>query len=302
MISLHTFSLRKLFACLLFIPTLGHGQKKTTTLLADKVKTIADTANGIVGFATLGLDFVDSSTVNGTKLLPMQSVYKFPLAIYVLKLVEDGKLTLQQSVHAGKKELHKNTWSPLVDEHPNRDINITVGDLLRYAVSKSDNNACDILFSLVGGPAPVHAYMQHAGVTGINIVATEAEMHKKWKAQYSNYAQPSAMAQLLRKFYEGQLLSKEHTNYLMQLMINSENSPNRIKGLLPQSAIVAHKTGTGGSKKDITSATNDVAIITLPNGKHYALVVFLSDYKGGVPRGEHIIATISKAVWDHYTE
>jgi beta-lactamase class A len=272
------------------------------TRLVDKVKMIADTAKGTVGFTAIGLDFEDSAAVNGSKHLPMQSVYKFPLAIYILKLVETGKLTLEQSVHAGKNELHEDTWSPLVDEHPNRDVNITVGDLLRYAVSKSDNNACDILFGLAGGTAAVHAYIQQMGIKDMAIVATEQQMHKKWKLQYDNYAEPQAMAVLLRKFYDGKLLNRQHTDNLMQLMVNSENSPNRIKGLLPASAVVAHKTGTSGTEKDFSAATNDIAIITLPNGKHYALVVFLSDFKGGVPRGEHIIATISKAVWDHYTE
>ena len=49
------------------------------------------------------------------------------------------------------------------------------------------------------------------------------------------------------------------------------------------------------------AATNDVGIVTLPNGKHLAIVVFASDYKGPRERGEYIIAVISKAIWDFYT-
>jgi len=41
---------------------------------------------------------------------------------------------------------------------------------------------------------------------------------------------------------------------------------------------------------------------TMEHGKHLAIVVFASDYKGPRERGEHIIATISKQIWDYYTE
>jgi beta-lactamase class A len=300
--TLPKIALLSLLSCCALAEMPAYAQTSAPTLLADKVKAIADTAKGTVGFTAIGLDFRDSVAVNGAKRLPMQSVYKFPLAIYILKQVEKGRLTLEQTVHADKSKLHRDTWSPLVDEHPDRNIIITVGDLLRYAVSKSDNNACDILFELAGGPESVHTYLSKIGINEMAVVATEKQMHKTWSLQYDNYAEPQAMARLLRAFYEGKLLNKKYTDYLMQLMINSENSPNRIKGMLPASAVVAHKTGTGGSQKGITSATNDVGIVTLPNGKRYAVVIFLSDYEGGVPRGEHIIAEVSKAAWDHYTE
>jgi beta-lactamase class A len=63
---------------------------------------------------------------------------------------------------------------------------------------------------------------------------------------------------------------------------------------------VAHKSGTGGTNYGImTSATNDVGIITLPNGQHLALVVFVSDYTSGAKNGEAVIAKIARAAYDH---
>ena len=38
----------------------------------------------------------------------------------------------------------------------------------------------------------------------------------------------------------------------------------------PAGAVVAHKTGTSGTYGGLTRATNDVGLITLPNGRHLA--------------------------------
>jgi beta-lactamase class A len=61
---------------------------------------------------------------------------------------------------------------------------------------------------------------------------------------------------------------------------------------------VAHKTGTAGSHKAITAATNDIGIITLPNGTHLAIAVFVSDSAADEATREGVIAKIAKAVLD----
>ncbi|KKX47431.1 serine hydrolase [Sphingobacterium sp. IITKGP-BTPF85] len=46
-----------------------------------------------------------------------------------------------------KASLDTNTWSPMVKDFTNQDLDVTLADLLTYAVSKSDNNACDFLYT-----------------------------------------------------------------------------------------------------------------------------------------------------------
>ena len=48
----------------------------------------------------------------------------------------------------------------------------------------------------------------------------------------------------------------------------------------------------------ITSATNDIGIITLPNGTHLAVAVFVSDSSADEATRESVIARIAKAAWD----
>ena len=61
----------------------------------------------------------DTLSINGNKHFPMESVFKFHLAVAVLIEVDKGKLSLDQKVPVKKSDLLPNTWSPLRDKYPN---------------------------------------------------------------------------------------------------------------------------------------------------------------------------------------
>lgn len=288
----------KIVVVLCFLAATVQAQVKD---LRNQLSTIIAPYKATIGIAIKCIETGDTLSVNNAHHYPMQSVYKFPQAMAVLHRVDEGKMSLDQKVHISKKDLDKETWSPMYKKYPNGNVDLTLGELLEYAVSQSDNNACDILFRLLGGPAKANEYIHSIGFSKIQMVATEREMHQKWNAQYTNWAEPAEMVALLEGFYKGKYLSKSSTDFLMKLMVNSSNSPKRLKGLLPATTIVAHKTGSSGAnKKRLIGATNDVGIITLPDGRHLAITVFVSDATEEFETTESIIAQIAKAVYDFY--
>ena len=281
-------------------PYLLRGQQE---LLETKVKEATASINGSVGVAVLDLDDARSLTsLNGDSQFPMQSVYKFPLGMAVLDLVDKGKLSLDQKIHLQKSDLLPDTWSPMREKYPEGNVDVTLREVIEFTVSKSDNNGCDLLFRLIGGPNVADAYIHGLGVKQIAIKNTEAEMHKDYKAQFNNWSTPIAMAQLLRIFYEGKVLSATSHAFLMKIMLETPTGPHRIKGLLPEGTLVAHKTGNSGSNEaGVTAAANDVGIVTLPNGKHIAVVVYVSNTTADNETIDTCIASISKASWDYFT-
>jgi beta-lactamase class A len=296
------YLIRSFFVLEVLLAPLAKGYTQTRNLAQSgpRIQAMADAAAAKVGVAVMGLNFSDSLTVNGRARFPMQSVYKFPLAITTLSQVDARRLSLGQKIPIRRKSLDTATWSPMLRELL-PDTVLTLADVLRYAVSKSDNNACDILFHLVGGTAVVDTHMHSIGIANISVKATEAQMKTAWPIQYTNWCQPAAMLKLLHSFYKGRLLSKSSNAFLMKIMTETETGPRRIKGGLPPGTTVAHKTGTSDTNEDgLTAATNDVGIVTLPDGRHYALAVFVSDYHGGVSKGEQMIAEISRIVWDYF--
>jgi beta-lactamase class A len=280
-----------------YLPQITNAQKDS---LRFKIEQISKLSQGSVGVAILNIETGDTLSFQGEKQFPMQSVFKFPIAMAVLNKVDSGKLSLSQKVHIGTYSLPANIWSPIRVKYPKGNIDLTISELLSYTVSQSDNNGCDILLDLLGGTKSVEDYIHSLGVMHIAIAATEKQMHKGWNVQYKNWCEPLAMTKLLDIFFKGKILSKSSTDFLWKIMEETTTGKNRIKGLLPIGTQVAHKTGTGGvNDKGMNSATNDVGIITLPNGNHLAIVVYVANSYAIEKTRDAVIAKIAKAVWDN---
>jgi beta-lactamase class A len=272
-----------------------------TDSLRLRIGAVAEASRATVGVAVHLLESGDTLTFGDTHRYPMQSVYKLPLAVAVLREVDAGHMSLDQTLHVRKVDLRADTWSPLRDAHP-EGADVTLRELLSYTVSQSDNNTCDLLFRLMGGTGAVQRVVRDAGLRDIAIVATEVEMARDRDVQYTNWTHPSAMVRLLAALHGGTLLSDTSTAVLMRILEETSTGPNRIKGLLPQGTIVAHKTGSSGPNNEgLTAATNDVGIITLPDGRHVALAVFVADSRESNETNERVIAEIARLVCDRYT-
>ena len=86
-------------------------------------------------------------------------------------------------------------------------------------------------------------------------------------------------------------------------MLETTSGKNRIKGQLPRGTLVAHKTGTSDTnEKGVTAAINDIGIVTLPNGKHFAISILVSNSKEKYETNEKIISGISKLAWDYFIQ
>jgi beta-lactamase class A len=259
---------------------------------------IAPVARGRVGAAAMLLESGESAELNGDDHFVMHSVYKVPIAMAVLQRVDKGGLKLEKMVKIEKKDfVRKGMGSPLRDQYP-EGTQLPLTELLRYAVSESDGSASDVLMNLIGGAGSVMAFLKEIGVSGINVVNMEKEIGRDWQTQYENWATPKAAVQLLAALEAGHGLSVENRTLLLKLMTESTPGARRIKGQLPAEAIVVHKTGTGGTRDGITSATNDIGIITLPDGKHLVLAVFVTDSAASDAERDDVIARIAKAAWD----
>ena len=293
-------TLLSLVILLIFIgPALS--QPGNSGMLRSQVEQLAKPIKGIVGVAILNLETGDTLTYNGKARLVLHSVMKFPIALTVLHLVDSGVFTLNQQIHIPKRDLVVDTHSPMREKYP-KGVDLPLSDVVGYMVSESDNNACDYLLKLIGGTKTVQAYMLHLGLRGIAIRATEADMAASWDLQFTNWCKPVEMTLLLSRFYQGKLLAKNTTDALYKMMIETTTSANRLKALLPAGTVVADKTGSSPTNADgLTPATNDVGIITLPNGKHLVISVFVCNSTDNEATREGVIAKIGKAAFDYYS-
>ena len=267
--------------------------------LNKKINAITKGKNATVAVSVTGIDFpLEYGNKNNTKKLPMLSVFKFHIALAVLNEVEKGKLNLNQIIFIKKSELLEKTWSPIREKYPEGNIEMTLDQVLKYTVSQSDNNGCDILLRLVGGTETVQKFMNEKGVKDFQILHDEEKMHQGAEFLYQNYTTTNSLNELFKNFYFNKILSKKSTDYLMKIMLETTTGANKLVEQLPKNT-VAHKTGSSGKlNSGLTIAENDAGIVTLPNGKHYAISVFVIDSMESEVVNTKMVSDISKTVWD----
>ena len=274
---------------------------QTTNDLRQQLNQIIASKNATIGISIKSIEDKDTLSINGNLKAPMMSVFKFHIALTVLNQVDEGKLSLDQKIFIKKKDLHENTWSPIREDFPEGNMYLTLDKLLRYTVSHSDNNGCDLLIDLVGGTKVIQKFINKQGVKDFVIKVNEKQM-ESWKNLYVNTTTPLATTELLEKFYKGEILKENTTKYLYQIMVETSRGLTWMKAGLPEGTELAHRTGISGTNdNNLRVAMNDIGIVKLPNGKHFILSVYLKEITESKEDTEKIIADISSATWDYYT-
>ncbi len=302
-----------------------------TTRLQEQLNNLdLSSAQGDVGIGVLDLDTGERWFRNGKQRFPMQSVFKLPLGIVVLKLVDEGKLSLNQTVTITREQFVP-AWSPILKEIKGDRGQFTVQYLLQRAVGDSDNTAADALVRLVGGPEQVTANLGRMNLRDVRVDRLEQQLQpdtvgltnfrpelvdkQKYeeavqqipdavkKAAMERYltdprdtATPEGMIDLLVKLQSRQLLSEDSTALLLKIMTDSPTGQQRLKAGLPLGWSIAHKTGTGAEVVGIGIATNDVGLISSPTGKRIAIAVFIAGSKAPLEQRESVMSAVASAV------
>lgn len=267
--------------------------------LKSQIESIIQDKKAQIGVA-IRFDGKETTLVNNDTPYAMLSTFKFPLALAVLHHLEQNHRSLETEIFVAKSDLLPNTYSPLRDARPEGNFRISVSELLKYCVSLSDNNACDILIKYLGGPEAIQNYLNRIGITDITITATEDMMHQSGNP-YLNQARPSASIELLEKFINKTLLNSPYQEFLEKIMLETTTGADKLKGLLPPDTPVGHKTGSSDrNKAGLKMADNDLGFVLLPNGKHYTIAVFIMDSMEDDKTNASVIARIAKAAYDHY--
>lgn len=224
-----------------------------------------------LGVTAVHLETGERYSLHGDKRFPMGSVYKFPIALTVLRQVDAGKIDLAKSVTIEPKDFGPG-WSPIRDNANGKPVTMTVGALLEAMVVMSDNTASDALLALVGGPSAV-------STKEISVDRYEKDMAhdlgqrggvRRYALDPRDTTTPEAMVALLTKFFHKQdgLTPASH-DLLMKHMTDSPTGPRKLRSVLPTGWSLAHKTGS------MPGTSNDVGILTSPDGKeHIVIAIF----------------------------
>ena len=239
-----------------------------------------------------GACLYSNDSIRGTRTkqpFPMHSVMKFPQAIFVADCLRKQNIQLHETILIRKEELTQNTWSPMLKMFDNERL-FSYAELIKLSLAESDNNACDILFKLFGGPEKAEKYIHQLGFGDINIKWTEREMGVDICRSADNNCTPEDLVRLFKWFYQHKD-QDEYLRFVWQTMKNCQTGAGRIASVIPKGAVFVHKTGTGFPSKDNRQDRNDAGIIILPNGKYQIIAIFAPDCQT-----ENDVAAIGKIV------
>ncbi|WP_299529087.1 class A beta-lactamase, subclass A2 [Ulvibacterium sp.] len=292
-------------ALIIFLMILTRGYSQNIETLRQKIEGIANSKNAVVGVAINGMEVKDTLSINGQRHFPMQSVFKFPIALTILSEIDKGNLSLDQKIDIKKSELLPGLWSPIREEYLEGGT-LTIAEIIEYTVALSDNVGCDALLRLLGKPQAVENYFLNLGFKDFAVKINEETMQSNWDLQFQNWTTPKEANRILATFYENKngLLSKESHDFIWNIMKGTKTGKNRLRGQLPKETLVAHKTGWSGAHKEtgITAAVNNIGIVFLPNGQYFAISVFVTESVESLETNEKLIADISKATWDYFMD
>lgn len=263
----------------------------------------------------------------------MQSVMKLLVGVAVLDAVDNQSWRLDEEVVIKKQDLSLYV-QPLARLVGDTGFRTTIGDVIRRAIIQSDSAATDFLIARLGGPKAVQRVLNRMNIKGLRLDRDERHLQTEivglvWRPEFTDAATldatiaavpeakretayqayrkdvrdtatPKGMADFLYRLQDGRLLSASTTDFVLQAMEECVTFPNRLKAGLPQGWKVAHKTGTSGSRKGLTAATNDVGIMTAPDGAGLAIAVFVADSPASSSERAAVIARVSAAAARHY--
>ena len=261
----------------------------------------------------------------------MASTFKLPLAITLLRQIEQGKKQLTDKVQLQDSDQRHGAY--IISRFANHmsGVELSLQNLLEFTISYSDNAATDILFREVGGTDVVQATIKELNLSEIDITRTALQnildlygINKKpeevrdeqhlqiladavpvaerqiARAKFTNNkvtdtTTPIAMARLLEGLFKAEYTSEKHRDLLLSFMYNCKTFKNRLPGLLPEGTPVARKTGT------INHYASDVGIITLPHEQgHVVIAVYIQNAKPTSEELGRTIAEISRTIYDYF--
>ncbi|KRE16990.1 hypothetical protein ASE63_14920 [Bosea sp. Root381] len=298
--------------------------------LDKEIVAIEREAKGRLGVALLDLKDRKTWSHRGNESFPMQSVFKLPLAIAALQAVEAGKLKLDDKITIRRSEFSL-YHSPLAKAFKGESNDYTLRELIRLTAAESDNTAADNLMRRIGGPKVVSEMLRAGGIEGISIDRYEREFQpevfglpgfgwdrvvdepayrkqlaaldpKKRQAALAasfkdkrDKATPGASVLLLEAVAKGNWLREpSHSALIEKHMLDNAGGRERIRAGLPEGSRYAHRTGAGLTQDGVNHATNDIGIVTLPNGRVFAIAVYLAGSKADAKAREAAHAAVAR--------
>ncbi len=267
----------------------------------DRLRTLVESefrsVPGTFALAMENLTTEERLLVNEREMFHAASTMKTPVMIEIFRQARAGKFRLQDSLQV------KNEFRSLVDGSPfSLNIkddsddsmyalvgrNVSILDLITHMITASSNLATNMMVDLAG-PATVTATMRALGADSIKVIRG-VEDGKAFEKGLNNVTNAYDLMLIFKALALGRAADTASCSEMIGIL-SRQTFRDKIPALLPKEVRVANKTG------NINGVEHDSAILFLPGGRKYVLVVLSKNLKNN-DDGKKVIARVSKLIYD----
>ena len=263
----------------LFTSCKTESEKIKPNFKADIEKQIAN-INGDVAVAFLDLSNEDNSIlINVDEKFHAASTMKVPVMIELYKQQNEGLLNLKDSivlVNEFKSIVDRSPYSMDIGDDSDDVIYSKIGtkqtlyDLMVPMITVSSNLATNVLIEIVDAKKTTQT-MRKLGAENIEVLRG-VEDQKAYDLGLSNSTTARDLLVIMKAIAIGSAGTKADCESMLSILKNQQWN-DMIPKYLPKNIEVAHKTGS------ITGVHHDAAIVYLPNGKSYVLILLSKNLK-----------------------
>lgn len=238
--------------------------------------------------------------INEDTLFHAASTMKTPVMIELFKQVEQGEISLDDSILVENKfysivdgSEFQMTLSPESTDPIEKKVGemAPIRELNHAMITYSSNLATNLLIKLVGAEETTQT-MRDLGAMNIQVLRGVEDL-KAFDQGLSNRTTAKDLGIIFEHIANGSAVNSEMDDLMIDIL-SEQYYGDIIPAKLPEDITVAHKTGS------ITGVEHDSGIVYLPDGSSYVLI-FLSKNLPDNVQGREVGAEVSKMIYDVFT-
>jgi beta-lactamase class A len=249
------------------------------------IKRYLETRIGTYGFFFEDLSSGFIYGYNENLQLIAAGCMKLPIAVSLIKAVEDGKTDFMTKIAIEGKD--KVFGTGIIHEFNNRDY--TIFELLVAMLIQSDNTAANKIIDIVGMDQ-INDDIKNMGLKN-TILNRKTSDERTPIADVENITTAYDLSILWKHLYKATYLNKENSTMLIDILTRQQNK-NKLALYIPDDLKFEISSKTGDKK----GVENDTALIQLPKG-NFVFTVMSKDIPNSV-YGTVTLAKCGKMMWD----
>ena len=245
--------------------------------LKERILNQLDSMDGKVGFYFKNLVTGETFGYNEKEQFLPASIVKVPLLAAMLLMREKGETQFSEKITITKDQMLPGCG---VIQHmtgdENGSVTLDITTLYKFMIVISDTTATNALYKHYGNDKVIAA-LKELGLKGTQFNRAFYDSVREEQG-IQNYFVPEEMGELLEKMYKGQLISKQASKDLQDILLLQQVN-HKMGGKLPIGFPIAHKTGEEEDK------THDVGIVFVKE----PFVACFASFEADIPAFEQFI-------------